>query len=901
MTTVAIGPEYGLQARVIDGRMTVHSILVSPGKKVVARQQNLNPASVVLRSNTGPKGDTGPQGEQGDPGPQGPTGTAGATGATGPPGAAGAKGDKGDTGATGATGSPGAAGATGPAGTTGPAGPQGLKGNTGDTGPQGIEGPVGSAGPQGPRGFTGTTGPAGSTGPAGATGAQGVQGVKGDTGNTGPAGSTGPPGAQGFAGPQGNTGATGPTGPTGLTGPQGPPIRHKGPYVATTNYVYGDSVSYEGRSYVAMTAVVGVAPAVPLPSQWDLLSDRGLPGGSTSIFRFRAKVPTLTGDPGAGFVRWNHLTQRLSTILAIDLADQDTLDVTVGLASIIAGNKIYLQDYSNGANYQEWTVTAPGTNMGGWYEFPVILNASGGTGFSNFANGLMMATRIVRPGPAGATGPAGPPGAAGATGPAGPAGPAGPPGDGGGAGFAARGEYQPDVDYPPGDVVYTEIGLYQSLYDNYGDDPDTDDAVFIASLDASSGNAAQVSPVGAALEGYGITLAVLEEFYFDRVSLYFDPSGSALSGTITVEVVGPGGLVSGVLMAHGELPAAGIVRSETPEPTVFMLNTRVHVEAGASYAITVRGTGVGSVRAAGSGIGYSPSDHLTPTHRHHDATLGGTENWTTTAFVGGSYAGGMEFLLGDSAWELVAPAGGVGPEGPEGPPGPPGPTGSTGPTGGAGATGPAGADANTWSTMITIANGGTVHVTFPTGQFAVAPNMIGQHYGGATGGDVTFDNVLATGADVHLSGAPGGSRYVSVVAVGEGSGSGPAPAVGYTRTTTFVTSASIANNAHWQGEIPLPPGYRLYRVQTDRAARVRLYTNGTAQGLDAARTVATPVSGDHGLVLEYVTTVTTLSADLSPMVDGYDQDSDGEVPVTLTNLSGSTATVTLTLTYVRTE
>ena len=259
-------------------------------------------------------------------------------------------------------------------------------------------------------------------------------------------------------------GPAGPTGSTGPAGPTGPPATFKGPWSVSWPYVYGNVVSHEGRSYVAMTNVLGVEPTIPLPPQWDLLADKGADG-------------------------------------------------------------------------------------------PVVVAA--------------------------------------------------------GAGFAARGEWQPDVDYPPGDVVYTESGIYQALYYSAGDDPDTDDAMFIAGLDGN-GNAAQVSPVGAALEGYGITLAVLEDFYFDRVTLYFDPSGSALSGTITVEVIGPSGIggppiTSGILVAHAELPAAGIVRSETPEPTLFMLNTRVLAAAGESYAITVRGTGVGSVRAVTSSIGYSPS------------------------------------------------------------------------------------------------------------------------------------------------------------------------------------------------------------------------------------------------------------------------------------------------------
>jgi len=302
--------------------------------------------------------------------------------------------------------------------------------------------------------------------PPGVEGPQGEPGVDGADGATGPAGPTGATGA---------TGATGPTGPQGATGPQGP---------------------------------------------------QGQPGGSTDVFRFRAKQPAITGDPGPGFVRWNNTTQRLSTVLSIDVEDQDALDVTLGLQAIGRGNRIYLQDFDGPTgNYQLWEVTAAGTAQGGvsgWWDFPVRLIEALGTGYSNFANGLMCALRVTRIGP------------------------------------------------------------------------------------------------------------------------------------------------------------------------------------------------------------------------------------------------------------------------------------------------------------------------------------------------------------------------------------------GYIRTTITQASPSLVTGAVWQGSIGLPPGYRLYRVQTDRAARVRVYTTATAQAADAARPIGTSPTGDHGLLLEYVTTAGVLAADLSPLVDGYDPDEDYVVPLTVTN-NGATGTVTVTLTYVRTE
>jgi hypothetical protein len=62
-------------------------------------------------------------------------------------------------------------------------------------------------------------------------------------------------------------------------------------------------------------------------------------------------------------------------------------------------------------------------------------------------------------------------------------------------------------------------------------------------------------------------------------------------------------------------------------------------------------------------------------------------------------------------------------------------------------------------------------------------------------------------------------------------------------------------------------------------------------------------SGNHGMVLEYISAPTLLSADLTPVVDGYDGKPipDGNVPVSITNLSGTTRALSVGLTWVRTE
>lgn len=126
---------------------------------------------------------------------------------------------------------------------------------------------------------------------------------------------------------------------------------------------------------------------------------------------------------------------------------------------------------------------------------------------------------------------------------------------------------------------------------------------------------------------------------------------------------------------------------------------------------------------------------------------------------------------------------------------------------------------------------------------------------------------------------------------------------GYRRLTGTHTSSSLAVNAQQSTTFTLKDAaaFRLYKIETDREARVRLYTTTAKRDADAARPVGTDPTGDHGLILDVVTTTGVLSLELSPVVDAYLPGTAGTVPITVDNLSAGTSTVLVTFTYVRTE
>jgi len=272
----------------------------------------------------------------------------------------------GGTGATGATGAIGATGATGPAGTIG------VDGSTGSTGATGLAGIVyGPTEPPAP-GASGylwlDTDEPGLIGPTGATG---PAGATGQIGATGPAGSIGNDGATGATGLQGATGF----GATGATGPQ---------------------------------------------------------GLSSSHFNYKVNTGATTGQPPDGDIYFNNATQASSTQLNVSHATDEGTDIDIFLALLEATEVVTIQDKISSSNFQRWTITAAPTNINpgtsnSYWTIPVTLLSSGGTGTSNFANGLDVIFALTN-GVTGTTGATGPQGSTGATGIAGATGLTGPAG-----------------------------------------------------------------------------------------------------------------------------------------------------------------------------------------------------------------------------------------------------------------------------------------------------------------------------------------------------------------------------------------------------------------------------------------------------------------------------------------
>ena len=102
--------------------------------------------------------------------------------------------------------------------------------------------------------------------------------------------------------------------------------------------------------------------------------------------------------------------------------------------------------------------------------------------------------------------------------------------------------------------------------------------------------------------------------------------------------------------------------------------------------------------------------------------------------------------------------------------------------------------------------------------------------------------------------------------------------------------------------ITLVPSLRLYKIATNRPARIRLYPTEAMRDLDITRPIGTKPRGNHGRLLEVVTATGFLELILSPAVDMTSNDAfDSDFYSTVTNLDSFTGSIAVTYHYFRTE
>jgi hypothetical protein len=423
-----------------------------------------------------------------------------------------AQGPAGPTGAAGAAGAPGPQGLPGSIGPNGPIGPQGLQGIAGQAGAQGIPGTTGAMGLSGPMGPQGIAGPVGlsfrgiyssATNYALAdgvsyNGAGYVSLVASNQGNTpdqspqqwaffaaagaagatGPAGLTGPAGPVGPLGPQGLSGATG---TPGSTGPQGPPVaNYLGNYQSAANYALNDAVSWQGSTYISLSAGnQGNTPSLS-PAQWAVLVAQGAagaigPAGPAGA----AGAAGPAGAPGLVGPQGPPVTFQGGWLIGTSYAVGDVASYAGSGYVALTANAGREPDVSPqywgllAASGAAGPAGAPGaTGLQGPAGYSGQPGATGPQGPNGPTGAPGAAGANGASGAAGATGATGPQGPAGTPGAAGAAGAIGPVGPAGAVGMTYRGTWTAQSGYAANDAVSYAGATYLAQSGNNASEPD---------------------------------------------------------------------------------------------------------------------------------------------------------------------------------------------------------------------------------------------------------------------------------------------------------------------------------------------------------------------------------------------------------------------------------------------
>ena len=124
-----------------------------------------------------------------------------------------------------------------------------------------------------------------------------------------------------------------------------------------------------------------------------------------------------------------------------------------------------------------------------------------------------------------------------------------------------------------------------------------------------------------------------------------------------------------------------------------------------------------------------------------------------------------------------------------------------------------------------------------------------------------------------------------------------------TRATFSTTTSSLTNNSSAFPNITgAYKSYLLFKIQTDRAAWIRVYTSSAARSADSSRSIDVDPLPGSGVIAEVITTGASTQV-LTPAVIGFNDDATptDTIYLSVTNRSGTTGTVTVTLTALKLE
>lgn len=148
---------------------------------------------------------------------------------------------------------------------------------------------------------------------------------------------------------------------------------------------------------------------------------------------------------------------------------------------------------------------------------------------------------------------------------------------------------------------------------------------------------------------------------------------------------------------------------------------------------------------------------------------------------------------------------------------------------------------------------------------------------GGSGISLSYDNIL---------------KKLTITSGGSGS-------TGFIADTVAVNSSSLISGGSGIVSLTTYPLMTIRKITTNYPARVRVYTTNALAVADNLRNLTTEPTGNHGCLLEVVTTSSLLNIELSPAVQFYTVESPTNLYFNFTNLDSSTRVITATFNVYR--
>jgi hypothetical protein len=358
---------------------------------------------------------------------------------------------------------------------------------------------------------------------------------------------------------------------------------------------------------------------------------QGQQGQNNSLYDYKARTNSTTGDPGTGYMIWNNATQASATSLTFNHIDNLGDDIEYLWSFVVTGDVIRIQDQNNSEQFQTWTVTgSPTVTTSSYVTIPVSLTTS----THSFSNNDIVLAILRAAGVAGPTGYTGSQGAIGYTG--------------------SAGSYNQSLN-TTNDVTFNSV-------------TSTVTATIAGAAIGLNNGARSITGVTSGTSNVLITPPV-------STALYFGMRNGATNNTIALARNG------GIYLKDGQGIVPGIAGSMAISSTAT-----ISVSGGSGDTSIGIGTGAATIYTNGlSGSGPYPEFVFASTGI---ATLP-QATITTTATVGSLKFSGDGINIA-SRNDLIGPQGPSGPSGPTGATGGVGAAGATGYTGSAGPQGPSG-------------------------------------------------------------------------------------------------------------------------------------------------------------------------------------------------------------------